>query len=1178
MTTDSNPTPDPTDNPLSTSQPLPPPSMTIPHPPKKKRVDDQGPLAPDLGTKPIQLQRRRVWRACESCRCVRAPSSTFMIVAAPSRPPFLAFRSLPSSPFRPPPHASFPSSRRKKIKCDGSEPTCSQCASSKSQCTWLQTKDRAALSRHYVQELEARLLHMEGIFQQILPILDQVSQATGLDLTAISAAVSSQQGSSSSAAQSTAGAVPDVMQSFLPRIHEGQAIGNRSDSRSTSGHGSDDDLAVKIEDDVSNALGQLALDEHGHLHWIGNSSTMSLIQRLKEATTSPLHRVSPMEEDPLAPGPSVNKLYFPASVYFGKVRALPRPEEVEYPERDLADKLVDAYFARFHFLMPVLDKPEFMRRYRFLMDHPADTKFVREHTPFVALVCAVFAVASRFVDDPRLKTSDNLDEAGMGMVYHERALILHYISAASMQVEHVQCFLLMSSFLCSVNCLPQAWLLVGQAVRAAQDIGLHRSPRRLLISPIEKETRRKIWWGVYTLDRMLALALGRPLAIEDADCDVEIPVELDDELLPQYFAGALLPQGQISLMRGFIELISLYRIAGRVLREVYALDKCKDHLEMDKRAELQRSVETLDRRLTKWCEDLPTVFKSNPSTEKQVSMAAVLCSHYYSILTTLHRNFIPVKGEQPFAPRSTAKAVSTARACVRLAPSIKNVVPPSHHLAFFVQNLFSSAVIILLYAMHTTEAQAAQAALEEARSCLAVLESWEGQWPGARKCKELLEDLTAKACEAIRSASNGQPRGSTSDASSFAAAGTSAHSPSSSMHPDGRSHVTSASISGPIPERLIRGKPRRNRSRDVPLSPRNAHAPSQFRPDCECFPSSSLRLRVFLRVDQPLLPNLYHVILTSDSPPSHARPLLPAASATSSHVPTQWTALRARSTSRKRPHDEDLFQDQYGNNALGLPSSYPGRSTLAANMSSHSSPVSVNSHPSPPGPSQHAIDKETSPSMMHANASYATGPLSLAQSPTVQIPGQRFDYDGFGLGSPATDKWASPVVDGNELKFFPSGSGSQQNNASSMGGGGGGASAFGHGHSRGFSGQLPGLDTSPPYLGGFDGSEFSGGGGMGGFGGSRPPGAGAGSTGATGTTPPSAGFVAPGLPFHGLDFIRNYDPAGNAGAGPSAFASNDHDWNNNWQSSFDTFGVDPETAFTLGGDFTTDGQWGNGGQ
>lgn len=33
----------------------------------------------------------------------------------------------------------------------------------------------------------------------------------------------------------------------------------------------------------------------------------------------------------------------------------------------------------------------------------------------------------------------------------------------------------MSSFLSAVNCLPQAWLLVGQAVRSAQDLGLHVS-------------------------------------------------------------------------------------------------------------------------------------------------------------------------------------------------------------------------------------------------------------------------------------------------------------------------------------------------------------------------------------------------------------------------------------------------------------------------------------------------------------------------------------------------------------------------------------------------------------------------------------------------------------------------------------------------------------------------------
>ena len=94
---------------------------------------------------------------------------------------------------------------------------------------------------------------------------------------------------------------------------------------------------------MSEAFGQLTLDEHGHLRWIGGSSTMSLIQSFHALTNNPIHRFSPMEEDSNTPGPSVNKLYFPASVYFGTLSVLPGPEEVEYPERDLADKLVSQF-------------------------------------------------------------------------------------------------------------------------------------------------------------------------------------------------------------------------------------------------------------------------------------------------------------------------------------------------------------------------------------------------------------------------------------------------------------------------------------------------------------------------------------------------------------------------------------------------------------------------------------------------------------------------------------------------------------------------------------------------------------------------------------------------------------------------------------------------------------------
>jgi hypothetical protein len=160
---------------------------------------------------------------------------------------------------------------------------------------------------------------MESLFSQITPVLDQIGPlpngAAIAELAAAGSAVSALSGSD---------ATPSA--TVLPRSIPPK-------DRPSS-------VPIKAEeDDVSESFGQLALDEYGHMRWIGGSSTMSLIQSFKALTSSPLHRISPMEEDPLAPGPSVNKLYFPASVFFGKVHALPGPEEVEYPPRDLADKL-----------------------------------------------------------------------------------------------------------------------------------------------------------------------------------------------------------------------------------------------------------------------------------------------------------------------------------------------------------------------------------------------------------------------------------------------------------------------------------------------------------------------------------------------------------------------------------------------------------------------------------------------------------------------------------------------------------------------------------------------------------------------------------------------------------------------------------------------------------------------
>lgn len=201
---------------------------TSPATQKKKRVSISEQPIPD--TKTFQVQRRRVWRACEGCR-------------------------------------------RKKIKCDGNEPTCTQCITSKSQCTWLQTKDRAALSRQYVQELETRLLHMETLFGQVTPILEQLGQSEK------TSAPSSSSQTPATISPSTAA----VIQQVLPQMQEMQGIAPSTPPESKR--------TVKFEDEpteaVSEAFEQLALDEHGHFRWIGNSSTMSLIQSFRALTAAP---------------------------------------------------------------------------------------------------------------------------------------------------------------------------------------------------------------------------------------------------------------------------------------------------------------------------------------------------------------------------------------------------------------------------------------------------------------------------------------------------------------------------------------------------------------------------------------------------------------------------------------------------------------------------------------------------------------------------------------------------------------------------------------------------------------------------------------------------------------------------------------------------------------------------
>ncbi|KAI5198047.1 hypothetical protein E4T39_06998 [Aureobasidium subglaciale] len=81
--------------------------------------------------------------------------------------------------------------------------------------------------------------------------------------------------------------------------------------------------------------------------------------------------------------------------------------------------------------------------------------------------------------------------------------------------------LLQSQFLASQSRINHAWILLGTTARLAFAAGLHRRQKVHLnsINHIEVQCRKRTFWAVYSLDRYLSAALGRPKAIHDDDVD-----------------------------------------------------------------------------------------------------------------------------------------------------------------------------------------------------------------------------------------------------------------------------------------------------------------------------------------------------------------------------------------------------------------------------------------------------------------------------------------------------------------------------------------------------------------------------------------------------------------------------------------------------------------------------------
>ncbi|KAH7121890.1 fungal-specific transcription factor domain-containing protein [Dactylonectria estremocensis] len=101
------------------------------------------------------------------------------------------------------------------------------------------------------------------------------------------------------------------------------------------------------------------------------------------------------------------------------------------------------------------------------------------------------------------------------MTFREAAVLPNTIGG-------VQSILFLIQFATLNPSILDAWYLIGVGMRNCVDLGLHQDPSKS-ISPSLLETRRRLWWSMYSFDRSMSLGCGRPTEIADAVITARLP-------------------------------------------------------------------------------------------------------------------------------------------------------------------------------------------------------------------------------------------------------------------------------------------------------------------------------------------------------------------------------------------------------------------------------------------------------------------------------------------------------------------------------------------------------------------------------------------------------------------------------------------------------------------------------
>lgn len=250
---------------------------------------------------------------------------------------------------------------------------------------------------------------------------------------------------------------------------------------------------------------RLLVNPEGRLHYIGESSTLSLLEQARQLFSKVLGPTR-FSQDP--------KRFNIVDGSPNKVALHP----VQLPSRKIADNLLSLYEQNIASYLYVVNMPDVYRSLDDVYDNP-----IKAAKSALCILHLMFALGSVY---DQILTTDAINPN----IFFESALGFLDESVVDVgEVWVVEAYLL-SSLYDELQCKRNSsWVELGKAIRYAQALGLHRPSADRRLSLRSRLHRRALWKSLYIQDGLKSVNLGRPPMLTPYACDPEDEIALNDD-------------------------------------------------------------------------------------------------------------------------------------------------------------------------------------------------------------------------------------------------------------------------------------------------------------------------------------------------------------------------------------------------------------------------------------------------------------------------------------------------------------------------------------------------------------------------------------------------------------------------------------------------------------------------